>query len=113
MPCPNKLEKNTYTQNQYTIMKKLLILALALISVCLSAQVNLEYQKPSKEILDLVDVPMAPSVRMDNNKEYMVLLYRDAFKTIAELSKEELRLGGLRIAPRRGAPSWPATPISR
>jgi len=80
-------------------MKKVLILALALISVCLSAQVNLEYQKPSKEILDLVDVPLAPSVRMDNNKEYMVMLYRDAFKTIAELSKEELRLGGLRIDP--------------
>jgi hypothetical protein len=29
----------------------------------------------------------------------MVFLYRDAFKTIAELSKEELRLGGLRIDP--------------
>jgi len=80
-------------------MKKAIIMALVVLSTGLFAQENLSYQKPSREILDLVDVPLAPSVRMDNNKEYMVLLYRDAFKTIAELSKEELRLGGLRIDP--------------
>lgn len=80
-------------------MKKLFFLALAMISAGLFAQENMGYQKPSQEILELVDVPLAPSVRMDNNKEYMLLLYRDAFKTIAELSKEELRLGGLRIDP--------------
>ena len=80
-------------------MKKVIILLLAMISASLGAQENLGYQKPSQEILDLVDVPLAPSVRIDNNKEHMVLLYRDAFKTIAELSKEELRLGGLRIDP--------------
>ena len=65
----------------------------------LIAQVNLDYQKPSNEILELVDVPLAPSVLMDNNKENMVLLYRDAYKTIEELSGKELRLGGLRIDP--------------
>ena len=80
-------------------MKKSLIFILAIISAGLAAQENLGYQTPSKEILELVDVPLAPSVRMDNNKEFMVFLYRDAFKTIAELSKEELRLGGLRIDP--------------
>ena len=71
----------------------------ALLSPILKSQVNLDYQKPSREILDLVDVPQAPSVLMDNDKEYMLLLYRDAFKTIDELSRKELRLGGLRIDP--------------
>jgi hypothetical protein len=80
-------------------MRKAFILTLAVLSTSLFAQENLRYQKPSQEILELVDVPLAPSVRMDHNKEHMVLLYRDAFKTIAELSKEELRLGGLRIDP--------------
>jgi dipeptidyl aminopeptidase/acylaminoacyl peptidase len=46
-----------------------------------------------------VDVPLAPSVRMDNDKELMLLIYRDAYKTIAELSRQELRLAGLRIDP--------------
>jgi dipeptidyl aminopeptidase/acylaminoacyl peptidase len=80
-------------------MKKAFIFALTMVFAGLGAQETLGYQKPSREILDLVDVPLAPSVRMDNNKENMVLLYRDAYKTIAELSKEELRLGGLRIDP--------------
>ncbi len=65
-----------------------------------NAQENITYQKPPEEIIDLVDVQLAPSVLLDDNKEYMVLLYRDAYKTIEELSKEELRLGGLRIDPK-------------
>ncbi|WP_116105023.1 S9 family peptidase [Lewinella sp. IMCC34191] len=66
-----------------------------------NAQLNLDYQKPPQEILDLVDVPLAPSVMLDHDRERMVLLYRDAYKTIAELSETELRLGGLRIDPKR------------
>ena len=82
-------------------MKKVSLLSffLAMLAPCLIAQVNLDYQKPSQEILELVDVPLAPSVLLDNNKEYIVLLYRDAYKTIEELSRQELRLGGLRIDP--------------
>jgi len=82
-------------------MKKvaLLVLMTAMLSPLLTAQVNLDYQKPSKEILELVDVARAPSVLMDNNKEYMVLRYSDAFKTMEGLSRKELRLGGLRIDP--------------
>jgi dipeptidyl aminopeptidase/acylaminoacyl peptidase len=82
-----------------TTMKKTFILVLATLSTLLGAQENLVYQKPSREILELVDLPLPPSVLMDHQKENMVLLYRDAFKSIAELSREELRLGGLRIDP--------------
>ncbi|MUP46355.1 S9 family peptidase [Gramella sp. BOM4] len=64
-----------------------------------SAQENLDYQKPSKEILELVDVPLAPSTIIDSEGENMIFMYRDQFKSIAELSEEELRLGGLRINP--------------
>jgi len=82
-------------------MKRVAILMFmtAMLAPIVKAQVNLDYQKPSNEILELVDVPLAPSVLMDDNEEYMVLLYRDAYKTIEELSRQELRLGGLRIDP--------------
>jgi len=66
----------------------------------LNAQESLSYQKPAKEILDLVDVELAPRVRMDDAKKNMVLLYRNPYKTIEELSQEEMRLGGLRIDPK-------------
>ena len=77
----------------------LLLILSVMLAPSLMAQENLDYQKPSNEILELVDVPLAPSVLMDNKKENMVLLYRDAYKTIEELSRQELRLGGLRIDP--------------
>lgn len=81
-------------------MKKIALFILVLFSINLNAQENLSYQKPPQEIVDLVDVQLAPSVRMDDDKLNMVLLYRDAYKTIEELSQPELRLGGLRIDPK-------------
>ena len=81
-------------------MKKILLALSLIISYSVSAQDNLKYQKPTQEILDLVDVSLAPGVLMDESKENMILLYRDAFKSIAVLSQEELRLGGLRIDPK-------------
>jgi len=81
-------------------MKKMLFYFLAISMVVnLQAQENLTYQKPSKEIMDLVDVPLAPITLVDSKGEMMVFLYRDQYKSIAELSEQELRLGGLRINP--------------
>ncbi len=70
------------------------------ISLIAFAQEELVYQKPPEEILELVDAPLAPSVLIDDEGEDMVLLYRDQYKSIAELSEEELRLAGLRINPK-------------
>ncbi|MDR7208908.1 prolyl oligopeptidase family serine peptidase [Flavobacterium piscis] len=63
------------------------------------AQENLTYQKPSKSILDLANYERAPTVSMDTKKEYMLLSYRNTYKTLDDLNQEELRLGGLRINP--------------
>ncbi|PVW16355.1 alpha/beta hydrolase family protein [Marixanthomonas spongiae] len=71
-----------------------------LIASAFYAQVDKNYQKPPKEILDLVEAPPAPSVIIDDEGDYVVLLYRNAYKSIAELSEPEMRLGGLRINPQ-------------
>ncbi len=82
-------------------MKNRIVFLFLLFGVCtLSAQENTSYQKPPQEILDLVDAPLAPRVLLDDKGENVVLLYRDAYKSIAELSETELRLGGLRINPK-------------
>ncbi len=83
-------------------MRKITILIVVLMftNTLLSAQEKLTYQKPPKEILELVDVERTPVVRMDREREYMLLLYRDSYKTLAELSEQEMRLGGLRINPK-------------
>jgi len=81
-------------------MKHILFSAVFFMILNSFAQENLSYQKPPKEILDLVDVQLAPYVLADQANEYLVLLSRDAYKSIEELSQEELRLGGLRIDPK-------------
>lgn len=83
-------------------MKKKLILILALSSGFqnLKAQENLTYQKPPKEIMELVDVERAPSVLMDSKNENIVFTYRKMYKNLEDLSQDEVRLGGLRINPK-------------
>jgi len=81
-------------------MKKFIYLVLFLFTSIIFSQENIGYQQPPAEILNLVDIQLAPSVLLDDNKEYMVLLYRNAFKSIDELSQTELRLAGLRIDPK-------------
>ncbi|MCP9235627.1 S9 family peptidase [Lewinella sp. JB7] len=80
-------------------MRTLTLCLTLLFCSCVRAQIKLDYQEPPQEILDLVDVPLAPTVLMDHERERMLLLYRSAYKSIAELSETELRLGGLRIDP--------------
>ena len=81
-------------------MKSIIFLAFFFFSLMTNAQESLSYQKPPKEILELVDIQPAPYVLLDDPKEYMVLAYRNAYETIEALSQEELRLGGLRIDPK-------------
>ncbi len=81
-------------------MKYFFSISLYLFVICAYSQDNLMYQKPPSEILELVDVPRSPSVLLDENKNHMIFLYRNSYKSIEELSKEELRLGGLRIDPK-------------
>ena len=81
--------------------KQIWISVLAVMVSCFAyAQEKLTYQKPPQDILALADAPLAPSVLLDDKGEYMVMLYRDQYKSIAELSEDEMRLAGLRINPK-------------
>jgi dipeptidyl aminopeptidase/acylaminoacyl peptidase len=82
-------------------MKKIcsLLVVLAMTSATLRAQVDLSYQLPPQEILELADAPLAPVVQIDKKTENIVLLHRNRYSSIAELSEPELRLAGLRINP--------------
>ena len=82
-------------------MKKPILILITVLAINLftSAQENLTFQKPSVEILALADYERAPTVTMDSKKEFMLLSYRDTYKSLNDLNQEEMRLGGLRINP--------------
>ncbi len=65
-----------------------------------NAQEKLTYQQPSEEIMKLVDYDRPPWALINDQATTMVLMYRDTYKSIADLSEEEMRLGGLRINPK-------------
>lgn len=88
-------------------MKKLFLptISLALLSVFSMAQQGLTYQKPSQEILELVDVERAPSVTMDSKKQTLIYLYTSMYQSIEEVSEAELKIAGQRINPKINARS--------
>jgi dipeptidyl aminopeptidase/acylaminoacyl peptidase len=81
------------------MMKLRFLLLIFGISIAAHAQENISYQQPPKEILALADYERAPSVSMDTKKEYMLLSYRNTYKSLDDLNQEEMRLAGLRINP--------------
>jgi dipeptidyl aminopeptidase/acylaminoacyl peptidase len=82
-------------------MKNIALTLLIMVSYLLNAQEELGYQIPKKELLDLIDVDLAPTVLRNTKNTVMVLLSRSTYKSIADLSRKELRIAGLRVDPKR------------
>ncbi len=57
------------------------------------------YRQPDQGLIDLVDAPMAPRVRLSPDRKTLLVMDWRALSTVAELAEEELRLAGIRISP--------------
>jgi len=85
-------------------MKK--ILYLLILTACSTfAQENAGYQRPPEAIAKLLEAPLTPFVSFSPDKQWILFLDRSDFPTIEELSRPELRIGGLRINPQNFGPS--------
>ena len=71
----------------------------------IKSQGNYSYQKPPPEILELVDITLPPRVLIDEDKNFMIYLYRNSYKSIDELSSPEIKLAGLRLNPNSNSRS--------
>src|SRR5229473_3365950 len=61
---------------------------------------ELAYQKPSKEILDILSTPAPPVLGVNPTRTYATLSQSERYPSIAEVSQPMLRLAGMRINPR-------------
>lgn len=75
------------------------MLLLSTLTYHLDSQINLGYQLPHQDILSLADASPAPLISINDDASEAILLKRSMYKSIDELSKEEVRLGGLRLDP--------------
>ncbi|MFD0931095.1 prolyl oligopeptidase family serine peptidase [Psychroflexus salinarum] len=81
-------------------MKKLLIVFFTFLPWLGFSQIDLNYQKPHEDILELADAPMPPSMSINPDGSKALLIYRNQYQTIEDLAEDELRLAGLRINPK-------------
>lgn len=84
---------------------RLSLLALFLAAPLAAQEVVDSYQTPAPELARLVDAPVTPSASLSPDGEVMLLQERPSLPTIAEVSRPELRIAGLRIDPRNNGPS--------
>ena len=75
----------------------LLVALLLLSSANLFAQSS--YQKPPKDVMDVLDAAVTPQTSISPAKDKILLLEPVGYPSIAELSQPMLRLAGLRINP--------------
>ena len=61
---------------------------------------QLPYQKPPKEILDILNAPVLPALSVNPTRTFAVLSQSERYPSIAEVSAPMLRLAGIRIDPR-------------
>ena len=87
-------------------MKKFILPLLLLVAAFTSkAQDAVSYQVPPKEMADLLLAKPTPSVSADSKAEWLLLIGRSSYPSVADLAMPELRIAGLRINPDNFAPS--------
>jgi len=76
------------------------LFALALLTAGVAAPAQSTYQKPPKDVLGVLDAPVAPVASMSPRRDHMLLMTGVRYPPISELAEPMLRLAGLRINPR-------------
>ncbi|MGH9764853.1 MAG: S9 family peptidase, partial [Blastocatellia bacterium] len=75
------------------------ILSASLLFLSAQADAQERYQKPPKEVLDVLLAPTTPQASVNPTGDYMLLTRSVRYPPIAVISRPMLRLAGLRIDP--------------
>ena len=85
------------------ILNRLFVLSIILAAAAASVFAQGSYQKPPKEIMDVLNAPATPATSISPAKDKIALLEPLRYPPISELAEPMLRLAGLRINPRTNA----------
>jgi dipeptidyl aminopeptidase/acylaminoacyl peptidase len=87
-------------------LPRLLVALLVLLSVRLLLAVD-AYQKPPKEVLDVLNAPPTPNISVSPAHDRVLLINPLRYPPIVDLAQPMLRLAGLRIKPKTNARHHP------
>src|ERR1019366_9999607 len=83
------------------------ITAIFVLAAALALPAELTYQKPPREILDVLNAPPPPAISVNPSRDYAILMQPLRYPPIAEVAQPMLRLAGLRIDIRTNGPHLP------
>ena len=86
----------------FWVLAGLLVMAL---NFTIAQSEEFPYQQPDGDILILADARPAPLIRMKHDASEAVLLFRNGYKSISELSEPEMKLAGIRVNPKTSGQS--------
>lgn len=87
---------------RYALILSLLFLSFTLTT---TAQDDVGYTMPPKDIADMLLANPTPNVSVDDKGEWMLFMQRNSYPSVEELAQPELKIAGLRINPANFAPS--------
>lgn len=82
-----------------------LLLVSFVFGITVSAQDDVSYKLPPRDIMDMVLAKPTPNVSVDDKGEWMLISESNSYPSVEELAKPELKIAGLRINPANFAPS--------
>lgn len=88
-------------RHRLLILSLLCVLAVAL--CCGIAPAQDKYEKPPKEVLEVLNAPLPPMPVLSPKRDLMVLAYPMLYPSISDLAEPMLRLAGIRFNPRNNA----------
>ncbi|MFI5175335.1 MAG: prolyl oligopeptidase family serine peptidase, partial [Terriglobia bacterium] len=70
------------------------------------------YQKPPKEVLDILNAPPTPTIHVSPTKDRLLLITTLRYPPISDLSQPMLRIAGLRLNPKTNGPHHPTRHVA-
>lgn len=81
-----------------------ILLLFAGVIACVLNAAEQNYQKPPKEVLDVLNAPVTPRAYVSPSKTHVLLADPLRYPPIADLAQPMLRLAGIRINPKTNGP---------
>jgi dipeptidyl aminopeptidase/acylaminoacyl peptidase len=93
-------------------MRRILLVVLCLTIAGSFSLAQSTYQKPPKEVLDVLNAPPTPAGVLSPTRAHMILAQGVRYPAIADLAQPMLRLAGLRINAANNGPHMPPKFVS-
>ena len=82
-----------------------LVISFVFSVLIISAQDDVGYKMPPKDIADMLLAKLTPTITIDDKGEWVLFMESNSYPSVEDLARPEYKIAGLRINPENFAPS--------